>query len=120
VPDPLRNSQTNQEVHNVISGSSKGSHMRLMLTGISQETHFSPPSSICYLVFNNGDLKVPVTEEQAQLVLEQLDPMLRSGDEEEEKEYLPTPPPRSVPILIPVPDHDVTDTEEEEDGVGQA
>lgn len=111
--NPLCDSQTKQE--EFIPGPPKGSHMRLMLTGISQETHFSPPSSICYLIFNNGDLKVPVTEEQAQLVLEQLDPMLASDEEVKED-----PPPRTMPRFIPVQDHDVTDTDEEEDGIGQA
>jgi hypothetical protein len=81
-----------------------------MLTGISQETHFSPPSSICYLVFNDGDLKVPVTEEQAQLVLEQLEPMLLA----EEKVDIEVPNPTRPP------NHDVIESDEEEDGIGQA
>lgn len=89
--------------------------MRLMLTGISQETHFHPPSVILYLIFNNGDLKVPVSEEQAELVMEQMGPML--GEEEPEK----AAPEASVRHLIPVPEHDVTESneDEEEDGVGQ-
>lgn len=92
--------------------------MRLMLTGISQETHFSPPSVILYLIFNNGDLKIPVSEEQAELVMEQLDPMM---DEEEPEKSAPEATIRhpSVRHLIPVPEHDVTESEEEEDGVGQ-
>jgi hypothetical protein len=90
--------------------------MRLILTGISQETHFSPPSLLTYLVFNNGDLKVPVSEEQAELVMEQVGPML-----EQEESPHQDPEPNRVSHLVPVPppEHDVTETEEEEDGVGQ-
>lgn len=89
--------------------------MRLMLTGISQETHFSPPSVILYLIFNNGDLKVPVTEEQAELVMEQYSELMEGAEDPDVG--VPEAAPRH---LVPVPDHDVTESEEEEDGVGQA
>ena len=92
--------------------------MRLMLTGIAQETHFSPPSTLLYLVFNNGDLKVPVTEEQAALVLEQVGPMMEDPEDDAEKEKQSYEY-EAVPHLSAVPEHDVTETEEEEDGVGQ-
>jgi len=113
--DPLRNVQTEQEANELLSRSPKGGHMRLMLTGISQETHFSPPSLITYLVFNNGDLRVPVSEEQAALVMEQVGPML--DDQEPQQEQTQNRVSRL--ISVPSPEHDVTESEEEEDGVGQ-
>ena len=116
--DSLRHSQTNQEVLSNVSGPAKGVHMKLMLTGISQETHFSPPSSLLYLVFNNGDLKVPVTTENGRSGIVNRGGNISAGDAGElglgPQPTLNVPFHLSLPRLYPFPracylttDHDV-------------
>jgi hypothetical protein len=42
---------------------------QMILTGLASEQNFSGSTKF-YLVFNDGELRVPVTEESAQLVIE--------------------------------------------------
>lgn len=44
---------------------------QLILTGLAQETDFeNPEQSTFFLVFNGGELRVPVSEEAAQVVVQ--------------------------------------------------
>lgn len=43
---------------------------QLILTGLAQETDFeNPDQSTFFLVFNGGELRIPVSEEAAQIVV---------------------------------------------------
>ncbi len=42
---------------------------QLVLTGLSTDQAFGKPEPQFFLVFNNGDLRVPVTEQAAQIVV---------------------------------------------------
>lgn len=45
---------------------------QLILTGLATEQKFGLPSAQFYLVFNDGELRVPVTEEAANVVVQEM------------------------------------------------
>lgn len=76
---------------------------QMILTGLATEQSFNNPEPRCFLVFNNGELRVPVSQEAAEVIIGQMLDSPKSEEVEEED-------PRVY-----------EDTEEllDEDGIGQ-
>ena len=132
------------QVGNYYSHSPKGKCMKdLLLTGVSQSSDFRSGVYEHYILFNGGELAVPVSEESLQVVLEYLqseEPGEEQGMEEPSSEWEPRSeePVRTTPMVSlersePPPeeetlplsaypdstfDPDYAD-DDEEDGVGQ-
>lgn len=45
---------------------------KMLLTGLATEQSFTNPNPQCFLIFNDGEFKVPVTQEAAELVVAQM------------------------------------------------
>lgn len=44
----------------------------MILTGLASEQRFGAQKALYYLVFNNGELRVPVTEQAAEVVIKEM------------------------------------------------
>lgn len=45
---------------------------RMVLTGLATEQSFNDPKPRCFLIFNDGELKVQVSEEAAEIVVKEM------------------------------------------------
>lgn len=69
---------------------------KMILTGLGTEQKFSeghPPATEFYLVFNDGELRVPISEEAAQIVVRAAYGV-EDNEEEEPEENEPPEEPR--------------------------
>lgn len=96
---------------------------KLILTGLATEQSFEEEGNQFYLVFNKGELRIPVSEETAETVLRALyekNGATRAPAIEVEEDYsryespAPSPPPQQPQIS----NYEVND-ETDEDGVYQ-
>lgn len=86
---------------------------QLVLTGLATEQKFGKQEAQYYLVFNDGDLRVPVSEEAAQIVVKE---MYQEVEEAEEPE---TGPVDSYDNGSDYVYRSETSSEDEDDGIAQ-
>jgi len=106
----------------------------MILTGVAQESDFTEGTSQFFLVFNQGRLRLPVSEEAASTAIDYfsseqkntaVDPEQLAGEQvayEEGAEIFSSEEPPQQDLYDyskPPEDHDVTESEDPDDGVDQ-